>query len=167
MAESRASNKTDPKQADRIKKLQKDLNDLCGGKAVFRTSPSCPADVQEAYLEDIRAFESVGTGISLFDGLQMHGIELPRPEQLDELQSRSKAMEVLHALADLKIFLVGFNKMNGREFYRILWRQTLWEGCYVKRRHPDSMTVIDVSHKMSRSEIERYLNTLMAKGTVH
>jgi hypothetical protein len=167
MAESSASNKIDPKRVDRIKRLQEDLNILSGGKAVFRTSPSCPADVQEAHLEDIRAFESVGTGISLFEGLQTHGLDLPQPNQLDESQSRQKTKEILHALADLKIFLVGFKKMNGCEFYRTLWHQTLWEGCYVKKRHPGSITVIDVSHKMNRAEIQRDLDTLIARGVVH
>jgi hypothetical protein len=167
MSESRESNKTDSKRTDRIKKLQEDLNDLCGGRAVFQTSPAFPAEVQEEDLEDILAFESVGKGISLFEGLQMHGLDLPQPEKLGELQSRRKAMDVLHALADLKIFLVGFDKMNGRELYRTLWHQTLWEGCYVKKRHPGSVTVIDVSHKMSPSEIQRYIDTLIAKCTVH
>lgn len=167
MVESSTSDKIDPKRTDRIKKLQEDLNDRSGGDAVFRTSASCPADIQEAHLEDIRAFESVGTGISLFEGLQTHGMDLPRPKQLNELQSRQKAMEVLQALADLKIFLVGFNRMSGCEFYRTLWHQTLWEGCYVKKRHPGSITVIDVSHKMNRLEIQRALDILIAKGAVH
>jgi hypothetical protein len=167
MSESREPDKTNLKQAGRIKKLQQDLSDLCGGMAIFKKSPALPAEVQESDLEDILAFESVGKGTSLFEGLQAHGLDLPQPEKLDERQSRRKAMEVLHALADLKIFLVGFDKMNGRELYRTLWHQTLWEGCYVKKRNPGSVTVIDVSHKMNPSEIQRYLDTLISRHTVH
>ena len=167
MAGPGISNKIDPKQADRIRKLQEDLNSLCGGEAVFKTSPALPADIQEASLEDILAFESVGTGISLFEGLQRHGMDLPPPEKLDELQSRRKALEVLNALADLQIFLVGFDQLSGRKLYRRLWSQTLWEGCYVKKRHPGAITIIDVSHKMSGSEIQQYLDNLMKQSAVH
>lgn len=167
MAGSGIINKLDPEQAGRIKKLQEDLNSLCDGEAVFRASPACPADVQEADLEDILAFESVGKGISLFEGLQMHGLDLPSPEKLDELQSQRKVMEILNALVNLRIFLIGFDGMSGREFYRTLWDQTLWEGCYVRKRHPGAITLIDVSHKMMRSEIEQYLDSLMKEAAVH
>jgi hypothetical protein len=167
MAGSGIFDGTDPEQADRIRKLQEDLNDLCGREAVFRMSPACPADVQESDLEDILAFESVGKGISLFEGLQMHGMDLPHPAKLDELQSQQKTMEVMKALADLRIFLIGFDKMSGIELYHRLWSQTLWEGCYVKKRHPGAITLIDVSHKMKRSEIRRYLDRLMKQAAVH
>ena len=167
MAGSGIFNRVDPEQAGRIKKLQEDLNNLCGGDAIFKTSSACPADVQEAGLEDILAFESIGSGISLFEGLQRHGLDLPSPEKLDELQSQRKVMEVLNALADLRIFLIGFDEMNGREFYRTLWNQTLWEGCYVKKRHPGAITLIDVSHKMMQSEIQQYLANLIKETVVH
>ena len=167
MAGFGVSNKVDRAQADRIKKLQEELNDLAGGDAVFGASPAFPADLQEDNLEDILAFESVGKGISLFEGLQMHGIDLPSPEKLDERQSRRKAVDVLNALADLQIFLIGFDDMSGRELYRTLWNQTLWEGCYVKKRHPGAITLIDVSHRMAQSEVQRYLDNMMKKSSVH
>lgn len=138
--------KTDPEQADRIKRLQENLKNICG-RVFFGTSPDLPADVQEKDLEDVLAFEAVGKGISLFEGLQNHGVDLPHPEKLDEKQSRRKAREVLNALADLRIFLAGTDGMSGCRLYRTLWEQTLWEGCYVKKRNPDAVTVIDVSRK--------------------
>lgn len=138
--------KTDPEQADRIKRLQENLKNICG-RVFFGTSPDLPADVQEKDLEDVLAFEAVGKGISLFEGLQNHGVDLPHPEKLDEKQSRRKAREVLNALADLRIFLAGIDGMSGCRLYRTLWEQTLWEGCYVKKRNPDAVTVIDVSRK--------------------
>lgn len=167
MTESKASGRTDPAQTGRIKKLQEALNDLCGGRAIFRPSPNLPDKVQETNLEDILAFESVGKGISMFEGLQRQGMELTRPDQLDEMQSRRKAMEVLQALAELRIFIVGFDGMNGRELYRTLWHKTLWEGCYVKKRHPGAVTLIDVSHRMKRSEMQQYLDRLVRQSTVH
>ena len=167
MAGSGIFKRVDPKQAERIKKLQENLNELAGGEAVFKASAAIPADVQETDLEDILAFESVWKGISMFEGLQMHGLDLPPPEKLNEFQSRRKVLEVMNALAELRIFLIGFNGMNGRESYRTLWHQTLWEGCYVKKRLPGAVTIIDVSRKMKRSEIQRYLDKMMEKSTVH
>jgi hypothetical protein len=56
-------------------------------------------------------------------------LDLPRPETLDEEQSAKKVAEVLRALEELQIILIGFEGMPARHFYRTLWNQTLWEGC--------------------------------------
>jgi hypothetical protein len=154
-------------QSSRIMKLQDGIKNLADGEAVFQVSPDCPADTYESDLEDIRAFEAVGSGISLFVGLQMHGMNLPPPEQLDELQSMLKAKEVLDALADLRIFLMGFEEMTGQELYATLYNQTLWEGCYVKKRNPSAVTMIDVSRKMPQSKMMQFLGNLFKKNTVH
>jgi len=51
---------------------------------------------------------------------------------------------VLHALARLRIFLVGSTN-DRRESYSTIWNQTLWEGCYIEKRNPEACTLIDVS----------------------
>jgi len=156
----------DPKRAERIGELRHQISELADGDAVFGVSPGCPVDVQESSLEDILAFESVGSGISLFEGLQRHGVDLPPPQELDELQSAHKAMEVMRALEGLRIFLIGFEGMTACEFYSTLWNQTLWEGCYVKKRHPGAITLIDVSHKIPKSRMLQYLESLMKGDTI-
>jgi hypothetical protein len=165
--ESSTFNDDDPKQSQRIAKLKENLSALAGGDAVFGVSPDFPADVWESSLEDILEFESVGSGISLFEGLQLHGMDLPSPERLDEMQSARKVMEVLHALEDLRVFLIGFDEMTACELYSTLWNQTLWEGCYVRKRHPGAITLIDVSHKMQRSDMLRFLEGLSKTGSIH
>ncbi len=155
------------KPAGRAGDIDKELKRLSDGDAVFWTSPSCPADVRESNLEDVLAFESVGSGTSMFDGLEEHGIKLPRPEELDERQSAEKSVEVLHALADLRIFLIGFENMNPRELYTRLWHETLWEGCYVEKRNPGAVTIIDVSHALPRSEILKRMEELIRASTIH
>jgi hypothetical protein len=158
---------TDQKRAKRADELEENLNRLASGDAVFWTSGNCPAEIRESNLEDILAFESVGSGTSLFEGLQEHGVELPPPEKLDELQSSEKVTEVLRALACLRVFLIGFEDMTAREFYSTLWNQTLWEGCYVEKRNPGALTVIDVSRGLSRSDFLRFLEDLQKSGSVH
>ena len=145
------------RRVDRATQLEEELKRLKDGDALFWTSDNCPAELQESNLEDIRAFESVESGTSLFDGLMEHGIDLPHPDKLDERQSAKKIEQVLLALADLQIVLIGFENMSARQFYRTLWNQTLWEGCYIKKRTPGALTIIDVSHSIPRSEILAFL----------
>lgn len=158
---------SDQKCADRAGKLEDNLKRLADGDAVFWTSKNCPAQIWESNLEDILAFESVGSGTSLFQGLQEHGIGLPPPEKLNEQQSAEKAKEVLHALDHLRVYLIGFEDMSAREFYSTLWNQTLWEGCYIEKRNPSALTIIDVSHRLSRPEFLRFLEDLEKSSSVH
>jgi hypothetical protein len=55
----------EPGQADHIRKLEDELNELAGGDALFWASSEYPADMRESDLEDILEFESIGSGISL------------------------------------------------------------------------------------------------------
>jgi hypothetical protein len=122
--------------------------------------------MKESDLEDILAFESVGSGPSLFEGLERHGLRLPPPDELNERQIIDKVREVANALLELQIALVGFEAMSPRELYSTLWNQTLWEGCYFKKRNPGALTVIDVSRQMSPAEIESFLEAVMGRATI-
>ncbi len=150
----------------RIQELEDELNRLVDGDAVLNRPVDCPDDDWESNLKDILAFESVATGTSLFDGLQKHGIDLPAPEKIDDRQCAEKAKEVLDALADLRVFVCGYEDMTPRKLYTTLWNQTLWEGCYVEKQNPGAVTLIDVSHKMLRSELLDYLDKLSHAGMV-
>lgn len=149
-----------------IAELENRLRDMAGGQADF-CMQNLPPEVRQAALEDILAFESVEDGISLFDGLQEHGLALPRPDELDEEQSAQKVMAVLNELLHLRILLVGFEEMTAREFYSTLWNQTLWEGCHMKKRNPGAFTIIDVSHRLTRDELLQSLEDLTRACTVH
>ncbi len=160
--ERRESKGENPRN-DRVRQLEEELNRLMDGETFFWTSNDCPPEVEESNLEDILAFESVGTGTSLFDGLQEHGLDLPHPDKLDDAQCEEKTGQVMRALEELRIVLIGFQGMSAREFYSTLWNQTLWEGCYVKKRNRGAMTIIDVSHSIPRSEMLQWLEEA-AKG---
>jgi len=163
----RRERNADAREIDLAGRLEEELRQLMDGDAFFWTSRECPADVRQTNLEDILAFESVESGKSLFDGLQEHGIDLPHPDKLDEQQSAAKITDVLAALKELQIFLTGYDGMSAREFYRTLWSQTLWEGCYVKKRTPGALTIMDVSHSIPRSEILKMLNEAAKASSVH
>jgi hypothetical protein len=163
----RRERRAQARQSDRSWQLEEELKSMKDGDAVFGTSKDCPPGLRDSHLEDILAFESVEPGTSLFDGLQQHGIELPRPETLDEEQSATKIKQVLRALSELQIILVGYEQMSARKFYRTLWTQTLWEGCYVQKRTPGAVTIMDVSHSMPKSEVMAILEDLAKSTSVH
>jgi len=156
----------DQEQADRCSGMEEELRRLADGNAAFRKPGTIPLDAWESHLKDVLAFESVGSGKSLFEGLEEHGVELPRPDKLDEDQSTEKVNEIMLALFPLQILLVGYEDMTAREFYSTLWNQILWEGCYLEKRNPDTVTIVDVSHRMSRSEILGILEKIERLGTV-
>jgi hypothetical protein len=152
---------------DRATRLEEELKQLSEGDAIFWNSKDCPDDVRQSNLEDILAFEDVKSGTSLFDGLQEHGLELPNPNTLDEERSGQKCVEVIKALEKLQIILIGYENMSARQFYSTLWNQTLWEGCYVKKRNPGAFTMIDVSHSIPRSGFLGLMGKLVKACTVH
>jgi hypothetical protein len=147
--------------------LEEELNLLAGGDAFLWTSERCPAPDRETYLEDILAFESVGSKDSLFQGLQERGLCLPPPQTLNEQQSAEKVTEILRALERLRVYLIGFMNMSARECYTVLWNQTLWEGCYVEKRNPEAVTIIDVSHSLAREDMLQFLEELAKSESVH
>lgn len=151
----------------RAAELEDQLTRLADGDAAFWASPDLPDSVRISHLEDVLAFEAVGSGISLFQGLQERGVDLPPPDRLNERQSARKAMEVMRALARLRVCLVGFESMTPNEFYFTLYNQTLWEGCYVEKRSPGTVTLIDVSHGLSRQDWQRFPEKRRKSPSVH
>jgi len=157
---------TDQDRQAAISGIEQRLFDISDGEISSWTSGAGSAAERRTYLEDALAFEAVGSGPSLFEGLEAHGVELPRPEELAEQQSLDKLREIVEALAGVRVFLIGFEHMAPSEFYATLWHETLWEGCYVEKRHPGAMTLMDVSHSIPRSEIMQYLKELQRGGWV-
>jgi hypothetical protein len=155
------------KRAERIAELEDDIQRMCDGNALFGSAPGCPEELRQSHLEDILAFESVESGKSLFLGLQENGVSLPKPELLDEAQSLEKVTEIVGALARVQVFLMGFEDQSAREIYATLWEHTLREGCYLENRPAGVVTVIDVFHTCSQSELSDFLEDLCRSGTVH
>ncbi|RPJ59337.1 MAG: hypothetical protein EHM23_14390 [Acidobacteria bacterium] len=156
----------DQERQSTIDGIEQRLTDLADGDMSSWASPDFPTADRQTYLEDVLAFESVGSGPSLFEGLEAHGVNLPRPEDLDQRQSLDKLREIVEALANVRVFLIGFEHLTPCEFYETLWNETLWEGCYVEKRHPGAMTLMDVSHSIPRSEIMQYLRDLQRRSSV-
>jgi hypothetical protein len=167
MAMGRKSREHSERRDIKIAQLEEEIKRMSGGDAHLWSSRNCPPELRESALEDIITFESIGTGTSLFEGLQQHGLDLPHPDKLNEEQSERKVREIMFALTDLHVFLMGYEEMTPRQLYLTLWHETLWEGCYFERKNPYGATFLDVSHKIPRSEILQYLDEMAKASTIH
>ena len=148
-------------RSGRVKQLEAELNQMADGDASFWNREDCPSELRESHLEDVRAFESLSSGPSLFQGLEANGVDLPPPEKLNERQCAEKVVEILDALARVQVFVVGFEQWSPKQAYTKFWEETLWEGCYVEKKTPGGITMIDASHSLTRPDFERLVGDLM------
>jgi hypothetical protein len=154
-------------RSDRVRELEEDLSRRAGGDVSFWNRGDCPSDLRESHLEDVRAFESLSSGPSLFQGLEANGVNLPPPEKLNQRQCAKKVLEILKALARVQVVIIGFEHWSPKQAYAKFWEETLWEGCYVEKKTPGGITVIDASHSLSRSDFERSIKQLMGPQFVN
>ncbi len=154
-------------RSDSVTQLEAELKRLAEGDTSFWRSKDCPTELRKSHLEDVLSFESLTSGPSLFQGLQAKGVDLPAPEQLDETQSAEKIDEILRALARVQVFVIGFEHLSNKQAYSQFWNETLWEGCYVEKKTPGAMTVIDASHSLTRPDFERFVGDLMRAQRVN
>ena len=154
-------------RSDRVKQLEAELNRMADGDTSFWNREDCPSELRESHLEDVRAFESLSAGPSLFQGLEANGVDLPPPEKLNERQCAKKVLEILQALARIQVVIIGFEHWSPKQAYARFWEETLWEGCYVEKKTPGGITVIDASHSLTRSDFERSIRELMGPQFVN
>lgn len=154
-------------RSDRVRELEAELDQMADGDASFWNRRDCPSDLRESHLEDVRAFESLSSGPSLFEGLVANGVNLPPPEKLNQRQSAKKVLEILKALTRIQVVIIGFEHWSPKQAYAKFWQETLWEGCYVEKKTPGGLTVIDASHSLSRSDFERSIRELIGPQFVN
>jgi len=110
----------------RIKELRQKIREATGEEPVFGTSPDCPPEVEEAFLERVLAFETTPKR-TLFNLLGELGVELPRPKTLNDRDLTTKLWEVIHALLGKCVVLGNTDHLSDREMYAQLWNDTLRE----------------------------------------
>ena len=119
---------------NRIQQLRQKIREVTGQEPVFGSSPDCPPEVEEAFLERVLAFET-SPKRTLIDVLQDFGVELPRPSKLTDRGLTTKLWEVIHALLGQFIVINNTDHLSDRELYTLLWNETLRKEYVVSPRH--------------------------------
>ncbi len=110
----------------RINELRHELDDLTGGEMTFHTSAELPPDLEEQFLRNVVEYERAPLGTH-FDQLVEAGFELPAPDELDDAALTQKLWELIHKLAEMRVFLSQTDHLSDRELYAHLWSDSLRE----------------------------------------
>jgi hypothetical protein len=121
-----AENKKEKDRLERIEEMERELDEISGGKAVSYASDDLPSEMHEKFLQSVLAFEK-GEFTTLFDKLESGGFVLPRPEELDDAQISRKLGELFDALSLLRVELHNTDHLGDRELYEHLWHDSLRE----------------------------------------
>jgi hypothetical protein len=132
----------------RIKELRQKIREATGEEPVFGTSADCPPEVEEAFLERVLFLETTPKR-TLFDVLAELGVELPRPNSLNDRELTAKLWEVIHRLLSKFVILCNTDHLSDREMYTQLWNETLRNECVISPKyavHIDMTRTDDVDH---------------------
>lgn len=102
---------------DKLQDLD-DIIDFCSDE----TDP----EEQLAFLEHIYVMESKPS-VTHAHQLIAAGVSLPPPDDLTDSELHDKLWEIIHKLAELRVFLDNTNHLTDRELYHRLWTDTLNE----------------------------------------
>jgi len=100
---------------------------------------------------------TIGNQLTDFDRLIQRGISLPAPETLADHDLHLKLWEVIHGLADLKVYLHNTNHLDDKDLYARLWRTELR-----KERSLDCPELLHSNHidllgRCTEEDLQNYL----------
>src|SRR5438094_10636314 len=123
----------EPDQDQRIEKLRSELERLGGGVSQH---PELSADLEEAFLKHILAFETAEP-TTLLQWLENAGLEVPPTDQLDDAQLKPRLWEIVNRMASLGAYLHNTNHLSDRELYAYLFDEGLRERRGALPRRPE------------------------------
>jgi hypothetical protein len=107
----------------RIQQLRRKIREATGQNPVFGASHDCLPEVEEAFLENVLAYET-SPKRTLLDVLGESGVELPRPKKLSDAELTAKLWEVIYTLLRQSIVIGNTDHLSDRELYTLLWNET-------------------------------------------
>jgi hypothetical protein len=118
---------------DLIKCLKAQAEAAADGRMVACESAALTLDVQEQFWRNVVAFETAGS-TDLTKELNAIGVELPEPDDLDDVALHKALWRIIEGLARLRVFLDQTDHLSDRELYTQLFRELL----------PEEMPALDV-----------------------
>jgi hypothetical protein len=137
----------------RIDRLKKEAEEISGGEMV--ASGGCEDDdspVVEEFWERVVEFEKAPRG-TRFAQLHQAGVALPPPDSLIEAELNEKLWEVIHKLAELRVFLYHTDHLSDRELYALLWDDLLREETVIMPPDSDCACHLDVIGSGSEEDV--------------
>ena len=133
----------DDDNEERVQKLKEETEGLAGDEMISYVSPDCPPEIEEQFWGQVLAFENA-TWAKPFDVLVDAGVELPRPDDLNDEELIRKLWEVINSLALLNVYLVSTDHLSDRELYEHLWRDALQEELVIQPNEPQFAAFLDM-----------------------
>ncbi len=156
MAKKPIKTKKNNDRQEPIQDLQRRAEEFVDDELSFLESKEMSQELREQFWEHVVNYEQAEQTTS-FELLVQGGMELPKPEELDDSQLNAKLWEVIRGLAMLRMFLYCTDHLSDRELYEELWHQVLREGYPVTPINEDSAWHIDLVSDGSEEDIELYL----------
>jgi hypothetical protein len=110
----------------RIEKMKRELDEIGGGKMVSGSFGAVRSEMEEAFLEQVLAYERAEFDTD-FNRLIHRGVALPPAAELDDASLSAKLEEVIRELVKLRCFLEDTDHLSDRELYEWLWSDGLRE----------------------------------------
>ena len=143
----------EPDQEERIAKLRQELEKL-GGSSI--SLESMPADMEEEFLRQVLEYETAEP-ISLLRLLENSGVEIPAPDELDDVSLTVKLREIVDHMASLGAYVLHTNHLTDRELYSYLYVDGLREEAVLFPENPSYAYMIDLTGSGSDTDNRLYL----------
>lgn len=138
----------------RLNKLRRALEDA--GAMLPLDDEDLPPDVEEAFLENVLAFENAPK-TTYAKVLITSGISLTAPDSLDERALEAKLCEVVQGLAQHRTYLAHTDHLSDAQLYGILWEKLLNLDTADVPLDPDAAVIIDALGSGSQEDLILYL----------
>ena len=148
---------------ERIERLKKRAQEVCGSEMVSGFVDDCPPEVEEQFWKQVIAYHELEEA-PLFGVLLKAGVTLPAPQQLDDQQLTVKLWEVIRALAMLGAFLEFTDHLSDRELYARLWNDILRGPTLLQPEDLDFACHIDLLGTGSEEDSALYLKYFADHG---
>ncbi len=107
-----------------IEEMKTELEELSNGKMVMHSEGILPPDLEEQFLDNVLAFERAEQ-VTHKDLLVRDGIALPPTNEMNDEELAFKLIEVIHTLADHRIYFYHTNHLSDRDLYAQLREDAL------------------------------------------